>query len=351
MRAFSDSISSQNALDDIETVDPQDDRTHLQTCRYMTISKDNPGQDALIAEASRWFAALDAGSVRPEEFDAWRRGDPARAVAYARVIANWESIGTAPAPQGQCSAPQEDIASPSINRRQWLRAAAVGLPLAVIGSGFVAQRAYAWDNARTGVGETRRVALPDGSIAYLNTDTSLSWRFSGERRALRLDRGEVALDLRGGDAATFHADAGSLPLTPGLFDARVTAGRAEVTLVDGAAMPLRGVARAAALQPNQSVIVDGDGPHRVETHSSEQVASLMAWRAGEIIFLDRSVADAAADFNRYLPRKIVVADAALAQEKIGGRFDLARPDQFLKAVSLSLNAQVIKTPDGYRLAR
>ncbi|WP_420144300.1 FecR family protein [Sphingobium sp.] len=328
----------------------------------MTISNDPLGQDALIAEASRWLAALDAGTADAADFEAWRRADPARAVAYARVAGQWETIAAIPAPRDQpvlapapaqasTQAPTLADAAPMASRRQWLRAAAVGLPLAIIGSGFVAQRAYAWDNATTGVGETRRVALPDGSIAYLNTDTSLSWRFSDDRRALRLDRGEVALDLRGGNSATFHADAGSLPLTPGLFDARITGDRAELTLVDGAAMPLRGAAHAAALQPNQSVIVDGDGPHRVESHSSEQIASRMAWRAGEIIFLDQSVADAAADFNRYLPRKIVVADATLAQEKIGGRFDLARPDQFLKAVSLSLNAQVTTTPDGYRLAR
>ena len=313
----------------------------------MTISKDPLGQDALIAEASRWFAALEAGTAHADDFEKWRRGDPARAVAYARVVANWERIATA---SPAALHPRTDEA-PAFTRRQWLRIAAVGVPLAVIGSGFVAQRAYAWDNATTGVGETRRVNLPDGSIAYLNTDTSLSWQFSKKQRALRLERGEVALDLRGRDSAIFHADAGSLSLTPGLFDARVTDDRVKVTLVDGPAMPLRDTADAEALKPNQSIIVEGDGMHRVETHSSEQVASLMAWRAGEIILIDQSVADAAADFNRYLPRKIIVVDAALAQEKIGGRFDLSRPDQFLKAVSLSLNAQVTTTPNGYRLAR
>lgn len=311
----------------------------------MTISKDPLGQDALIAEASRWLAALDAGTAHADEFEAWRRGDPARAVAYARVVANWENIAPAPAIMAQ------KATAPMVSRRQWLRGAAVGLPLAVIGSGFVAQRAYAWDNATTGVGETRRITLPNGGIAYLNTDTSLSWRFSDDHHALRLERGEVALDLRAGGRTTFHADAGSLSLTAGLFDARVTDDRAEVTLVDGPAMPLGAAAPTAALKPHQSVIVDGGGMHHVETHSSEQIASLMAWRAGEIIFLDQSVADAAADFNRYLARKIIIADATLAQEKIGGRFDLARPDQFLKAVSLSLNAQVTTTPDNYRLAR
>ncbi len=77
----------------------------------------------------------------------------------------------------------------------------------------------------------------------------------------------------------------------------------------------------------------------------------MAWRTGEIVFLDASVAEAASEFNRHLTRKITVGDSELASEKIGGRFDLDRPDQFLQAVSLSLNARVVSNATGYELIR
>lgn len=316
----------------------------MQHSRDMTNTKDPLGQDALIAEASRWFAALDAGTCPRDEFEAWRRSDPAHAVAYARIVANWESVSGVPVAQ---EAPVRAGAS----RRQWLKAAAVGLPAAMLGSGFLAQRAYAWDNATTGVGQTKRVALPDGSVAFLNTDSSLSWRFGDGERALRLDRGEVALDIRRGGETVLHASEASLPLAAGLFDARVTGERAQLTLVDGAAIRLPGMQAGLTLRPNQSVIVDGEGAPRLEPRSAEQVASLMAWRAGEIVFLDTSVAEAAEDFNRHLTRKITIGNADLAREKIGGRFALARPDQFLKAVSLSLDARVLTTSDGFELTR
>ncbi len=312
----------------------------------MTKMTDPLGQDTLLAEASRWFAALDAGTAQPEEFEAWRRSNPAHAVAYARIAANWEQAGSAP-----LAAPAVQAAPMRASRRQWLSAAAVGLPVALLGSGFLAQRAYAWDSAATGVGETRRIGLPDGSTAFLNTDSAISWRFDREQRIVRLDRGEVALDLRRGASGALRVKETTLPLAPGHFDARLLGTRAELTMLGGAAMPLTRDSSGLTLRPNQSIVVDGTGTPRLQEHSQEQVASLMAWRAGEIVFLDQSVAEAVADFNRHLSRKITVGNADLAREKIGGRFDLDRPDQFLKAVSLTLDARVVATADGYELTR
>jgi transmembrane sensor len=309
----------------------------------MSHSKDPLGQDALVAEAARWFASLDAGTARQEEFEAWRSRDPAHAVAYARVVNNWESL-TADGGAGP-------YAVARASRRSWLRAAAVGLPLAMIGSTLLTRRAYAWQHATTGVGETRRLVLPDGSVAYLNTDTSLSWRFAGAEHAVRLDRGEVALDIRQAGTTALRMNDRSFPLAAGLVDARTTSGKTELTLVDGTAMPVPGAEAGMTLRPHDTLVIGHDGSQRVHRGSAERVASLVAWRAGEIVFLDVSLAEAAADFNRHLTAKIRVGDAELAREKIGGRFDLHQPDQFLRAVSLTLGARVLRTEAGYTLTR
>jgi transmembrane sensor len=309
----------------------------------MSHSKDPLGQDALVAEAARWFASLDAGTARQEEFEAWRSRDPAHAVAYARVVNNWESL--------TASGDAESYEVARASRRSWLRAAAVGLPLAMVGSTLLTRRAYAWQNATTGVGETRRVVLPDGSVAYLNTDSSLSWRFAGAEHAVRLDRGEVALDMRQPGATALRVNDLSFPLAAGLVDARMTSGRTELTLVDGTAMQVPGAEAGMTLRPHDTLVIGRDGRPHVHRGSAERVASLIAWRAGEIVFLDVSLAEAAADFNRHLTRKIRVGDAELAREKIGGRFDLRQPDQFLQAVSLTLGARVLRTEAGYTLTR
>ena len=48
---------------------------------------------------------------------------------------------------------------------------------------------------QTGVGQTASVVLPDGSMAYLNTDTRLRWVGSPGNRRVRLLRGEAFFEV------------------------------------------------------------------------------------------------------------------------------------------------------------
>ena len=41
----------------------------------------------LIDEAADWYARLDSGVADLAKFEAWRDGDPQRAVAFARIVA------------------------------------------------------------------------------------------------------------------------------------------------------------------------------------------------------------------------------------------------------------------------
>src|SRR5262245_28851871 len=56
------------------------------------------------------------------------------------------------------------------------------------------------EEVRTTIGQRRRLLLPDGSVAYVNADTTV--KLTGDRR-LRLDGGEVFVEVAPGkeDAA------------------------------------------------------------------------------------------------------------------------------------------------------
>jgi transmembrane sensor len=55
----------------------------------------------------------------------------------------------------------------------------------------------------TAAGETARVSLPDGSTAWLNTDSALRVAFDGARRLIRLLEGEALFEVAHDPARRF----------------------------------------------------------------------------------------------------------------------------------------------------
>ncbi|MGK6320253.1 FecR family protein [Sphingomonas sp. DT-204] len=305
-------------------------------------------RDADLEHAAEWFARWQTGSVDEAAFARWRDADPAHALAFARVTAAWESAAVPGALPETAEAPL----MPTRRRLMQGGMAAAAVMLAA-GSGLVATRAYAWNSASTDVGETRKLRLPDGSMAALNTDSKLFWRFSHDRRDLWLDRGEVALDLQPGPAARLQTGSSAAALGEGRFNARLRR-----TMLD--LIVLRGNARswdrtmdapeAAGAHSRQRLLFTEKGPV-VQPVPIDGVDAVLAWQAGEIVFLDTPLAQAAAEYNRYLSRKIVIENPSVGAIRVGGRFQSADPTDFLHAVSASLGVRVRTAADGYHLDR
>jgi transmembrane sensor len=292
-------------------------------------------RDADMRAAAGWFAALQAGSADRAAFEEWR-AEPAHALAFARVTATWEDATERP----------DGLELPAhITRRRLVRGGMASALLVTAGSTFLATRAYAWESAVTDVGETRRLRLPDGSMVMLNTDTRLQWRFSAKRRELWLDRGEVALDLQPGAAAQFATKDGAATLDPGRFNARLRGAALELIVLRGAA---RKGAQAAKAYQQLSFVAATSSTRPV---SGEAVEAVLAWQSGDVVFVDAPLADAVAEYNRYLQRPIVIDDAALATVRIGGRFVSSDPADFLRAVSTGLGVRVRTAADAVHLEK
>lgn len=346
-----------------------------------------PNTDDVLDTAARWFAALDAGTADIADFEAWRAASPSHAIAYARVVAGWEALaertfegaGKADKPNGQTSeirhlsAAQAGngprIHEPSVSRRNWLKAAAVGAPVLAMGATVFTQRALAWHTERTSIGEVRKLALPDGSHADLNTDSVLRWKVTDNGRHFQLERGEMALDLVPGAPSILEGGGVSTPLEAGVFHAQVGPGTLEITLVSDAARASRPQPAEAAgarrkvrsslgqltlpIKLHESVVLRPQLAPVVAVRSTQEAEALMAWRKGEIIFLDLPLSDAVARFNRYLTpgRRIIVSDPALAGEHVGGRFAIDNPAEFMESVALTLGARVTPAGQGFQLVR
>jgi transmembrane sensor len=91
-----------------------------------------------------------------------------------------------------------------------------------------------------------------------------------------------------------------------------------------------GLGRAATVLPAGSVAIATPAGLRVDTGSVAEAEGLVGWRDGVLVFHDTALSEAAAEFNRYSARRIVVADAGVGALRIGGSFRWSNAEGFVR---------------------
>ena len=81
----------------------------------------------------------------------------------------------------------------------------------------------------------------------------------------------------------------------------------------------------------------GDEATKVET---ARLTRISAWQTRKIYFDADTLADAVAEYNRYITEKITVVDNELNQQRITGIFHLGDLDTFIFSLEQALNARV-----------
>ncbi|MGE6694810.1 MULTISPECIES: FecR family protein [Sphingobium] len=187
----------------------------------------------------------------------------------------------------------------------------------------------------TAIGERRAVALADGSLVRLNTDTRIDVRLAERSRRIVLDRGEALFSVAH-DAArpfTVKADKVLITATGTRFDVRHTEGFTSVTLIeggvdvqgaDGGTIRLMAGQQWRWSEGTRPVVVPIDGKRAI------------AWTQGRIIFDATPLREAVAEINRYTDRPIRLDAAAFAKQPISGSFEAGDTASFVAAVSAFL---------------
>ena len=290
------------------------------------------------AYAARWAAQLDAGSMRPSDdvaLEDWLEGDSRRQGALWRARAVLalmvEPLETV-----------VDRATARPDRRLLLgglglaAAVAVGVVLAPVMSG---------QRYRTLVGEIRRVPLADGSMAAINTDTTLDVRFQKTERAVKLDRGEAWFQVAKDRTRPFVVAAGDIRVQAvgtafsvrrksAGAEVRVTEGVVEVWSDKGASKQRRRVVAG------EQVFVSNEAGASSPVKRPLEMDRALSWREGQIVLDGDTIAAAAAEFNRYNTRKIVIVDPDLEGRTVVGWFRTNEPESFAEAVGVAHGAGV-----------
>jgi transmembrane sensor len=304
----------------------------------------------LRREEPEWSDADAAG------LEAWLEESFAHKAAFWRLEDGWSRAGRmaalrSPEPAAPAARRARRPAQPRKSFRSW-RPAAIAASLVVAiaagmwatsGSFGVAPKTYA-----TEIGGRASVPLEDGSRVELNTATTLRTKVTGGRRQVWLDRGEAYFDVARDEARAFTVDAGQrrVVVLGTRFSVRRDGDRLTVAVVEGRVRvePASAEAGTAARVLTRGDMVLADGASLVVTHKPvDAVVERLSWREGMLTFDQSTLGEAAAEFNRYNRKQVVVRGAA-ANVRIGGAFEAGNVDAFARLLRQAYGLQV--TDDG-----
>lgn len=338
--------------------------------------------------AAAWLARRDAGQwTRGDqaELEAWLAASTARRVAWIRLEAAWResgrlkalgagvTVGTVPVrgrwtqpplsgvrdalpespplqPEmahgpGSSQAPDPvDPASLRFAPRQRREQRRNGFAAAAAAAVLVAAVALGWRYYptaepmayRTAIGSVESMSLADGSEATLSSDSRIVVALSRRERHVDLQQGEAFFHAAKDPGRPFVVSAaGHRVVAVGTrFSVRRDGANLRVVVTEGLVRlesdPSHGHRWPTTLLPAGSVATTDASGTLVQTGSVEQAEQYLSWRDGFLSFRDTPLSAAAAEFNRYNARKIVIGDPAVADMRVGGNFRWSNTDAFVR---------------------
>lgn len=312
-------------------------------------------------DAAAWVVRMHSDQVTSADeaaFAAWLAADPSHRAAYDAIAATWQGAGRALRDDRELRDMMQRLRSedaaprPSLARRAFFGATAAALAL-VAGTGTwgALEFAFAPPVYATAFGEQRRIALDDGSVVMLNTESRLRVELGSAERRLWLEKGQAHFTVAKDRARPFRVfvDAEEVRALGTQFEVRrEAAGRMRVTLEEGTvALFTDGAARSAAkpvrpqavMKPGeQALIAPGDGIMIAKVNAE----TAAAWRFGKMVLDARPLSEAVAEINRYNTRRIVVADPRLRSLLISGVFQTGRPEAFVETLTKAFPVKVAR---------
>lgn len=299
------------------------------------------------ADAARWVVRVDRDSENPAlraELQAWLAGDRRRVGAYARAEAAWTHMDRASV-LAFIDTPR--TAGPPLMRRRGV-IAGCGALAASLAAAAVAPRLLS-RRYDTALGEIRRVPMSDGSVAAINTDSVVEIAMRPRLRAVKLERGEAWFAVAKDPERPFVVESGPVRVRAvgTAFSVRKRDGGSDVLVTEGVVEVWRqgdtGPPRRVAA--GQRVFAENEAGGPTAPTADADLGRQLAWRDGQIVLDGQTLAEAAAEFNRYNDRKIVVADPRLANERFVGWFRTNDPEGFAEAAATTFKGGVTRGRD------
>lgn len=257
-------------------------------------------------------------------FDSWLAKSDAHLLSYWRLEEMWGRSRRLQA----LRTPMRQSATTRPRRAKLYIAGLAGVT--AIGSllGLLGTQAVQGRSAKTystPIGGHLSLALSDGSKIELNTDSVLKVSSSPAHRFATLEKGEALFEIVHDRAHPFVVTSmGQRIIDLGTkFSIRNEGNYIRVALIEGSARVEsaheNGLSRATDLRPGDIAIASPTSL-TVSKKTMSEIKRDLAWRNGVLVFDNTSLADAAAELNRYNTTKVLISDPTVARLSIGGTF-------------------------------
>lgn len=306
-------------------------------------------RDAIEEQAAAFLAASvnEPDSATSLTIERWIARDPRHAVAFAQAEITWEEAERLKG-QAIVAHPVDRArfpAMPILTRRRVMSGGSIAAAAAFGAATF------AWMTRPTRystlVGESRDVALADGSRLHLNTNSQVQVALTAEHRRLALMRGEAYFDVAHDPARPFDVEVpgGVVRAIGTAFNIRLRGAIVELTVTHGVVgvRSAEGVMRrvpageTAVIQPKTVAVGQMD---------RKLIAKRVAWRERVILLNGETVGEAVEEFNRYRPAPILIGDQRIAVLRVGGRFKTDESAEFVQALEQTLPVHSASEGDG-----
>jgi transmembrane sensor len=207
-----------------------------------------------------------------------------------------------------------------------------------IAAGIAATTIGAWalwiylagDTFSTDIGEQRIVRLDDGSLVQLNTRSRVRIRFNEKSRELRLLDGEAYFIAAADTRRPFRVTVDDTPIQAvgTEFNVYRSPAGTVLTVLEGRVRVGDEDSKNALLDAGEQVSIASDG--KAVRNAAPDVSTAVAWRQRRLIFRGVSLAEVAAQFNRYNEYQIRIVGDDLARQPIWGVFRVDEPQGLVK---------------------
>lgn len=313
-----------------------------------------PRKDELdiAAQAAEWFTALEEDPVADRTaFAEWLTRSPLHVQEFLNISAvhrmfeNLDPEGRLDVDAMLAAAPDQVVRLPAAfvrhsrreshqsRRAQWLAGLAAGLAM-LVGAWWLHSAVLGGQHYATIVGEQRTLPLADGSLVYLNTGSEVAVKYSTATRDVRLDQGEALFSVESNPKQPFRVHAGDaiIQAVGTQFNVRRDARGTQTSVVEGTVLVTDAMGSQVKITVGESVNLDQDGAIVARSHIDAD--RVTAWRQRRLVFEEDTLADIAAEFNRYNSAlKIRIEGADIGARRFTGTLDADNPQSLLRLLT------------------